>query len=271
MTPILKPAKRIERIHGRGLLLSILEKALILTRIRVFDDWRFVVETEDWSSYWKPLYDLNHSETKENLNELHSAWCNYIHSGFRTALRKEFCFRYFTLLDSVLSNFLKTGARDSWFDALQTTVGFECFGITSPSNLEVLGGGICTLRNPCYLLAKLKMSDALDDPKFLPTITVASTGKPELFYHYRQYTLSIDSPMSLMFYPAASEAKRSASFRLINSLAGGVSYSIDPRTRERAQRLYQCAIRPIMEANGLHPYEWTARVRRIWRGRSLFR
>lgn len=43
--------------------------------------------------------------------------------------------------------------------------------------------------------------------------------------------------------------KRVASFRLLNSLVGGVSYGIDPRTRERAQRLYHGIIRPIIEAN----------------------
>ncbi|HEY87765.1 MAG TPA: hypothetical protein G4O06_07065 [Dehalococcoidia bacterium] len=34
------------------------------------------------------------------------------------------------------------------------------------------------------------MPDVLDDPQFLPIITVAGTEKPELFYHLRQYTLS---------------------------------------------------------------------------------
>lgn len=62
---------------------------------------------------------------------------------------------------------------------------------------------------------------------------------------------------SLLFYPAVSEEKRSASFRLINSLAGGVSYGIDPRTRERAQRLYKKIIRPILEINQLvDPRPW---------------
>jgi hypothetical protein len=93
------------------------------------------------------------------------------------------------------------------------------------------------------------MPDVLDDPQFLPVITVVGTKKPELFYHYRQYTLSPDSPISLMFYLVVSEEKRSASFRLINSLAGGVSYGIDPRARERAQRLNHGIIRPIMQAN----------------------
>ena len=135
---------------------------------------------------------------------------------------------------------------------MPTALGFECFGVTSSIfDSEVLGAGTCTMRNPCYLLAKLKMPDVLDDPQFLPIITVTGAKKPELFYHYRQYTLSLDLPASLMLYPAVSEDKRSASFRIINSLAGGVSYRVDPRTRERARRLYQKIIRPILETDNL--------------------
>ncbi|MBI4287577.1 MAG: hypothetical protein HY671_03990 [Chloroflexi bacterium] len=44
-----------------------------------------------------------------------------------------------------------------------------------------------------------------------------------------------------------------ASFRLINALVGGMSHGIDPRTHQRAERLYQGIIRPILEAN--KPYE----------------
>jgi hypothetical protein len=83
-------------------------------------------------------------------------------------------------------------------------------------------------------------------------ITVADSNRPELFYHYRQYTLSPDSPISLLLYPAVSIEKRAASFRLLNSLVGGVSYGIDPRTHERAYRLYHGIIHPIIETiNGI--------------------
>ena len=68
-----------------------------------------------------------------------------------------------------------------WLNALRTALGFECFGITSlASDLEVLGAGICTIRNPCYLLVKLKKPDVLDDPQFLPIITIVGAKKTEL-------------------------------------------------------------------------------------------
>jgi len=252
MTTVLAPAESLVRVHGRGSLFSILEKETILTRIKVLDDGRFTAETKDWDSYWQPLHELNHRELEDGLGALHFAWRDYLRSEFSPLLWQEFCFRYFSLLDVLLSIYSESDATQSWIRALHTALGFECFGIaSSTSDSEVLGAGTCTIRNPCYLLAKLKMPDALDDPQFLPIITVAGTKKPELFYHYRQYTLSVDSPASLMFYPAVSEDNRSASFRLINSLAGGVSYGVDPRTSERAKRLYQKTVRPILETNQL--------------------
>jgi hypothetical protein len=250
MTTALAPSESLLRVHGRGLLLSILEKETILTRIRVLENGRFIAETKDWDSYWQPLHELNRRELEDSLGSLHFAWRDHILSRFNSFLRQEFCFRLFYLLDVLLSIYSKSDAPQSSLNALRTALGFECFGIAaSTSDSEVLGAGTCTLRNPCYLLAKLKMPDVLDDPQFLTVITVANSDKPELFYHYRQYTVSPDSAISLLFYPAASMEKRAASFRLLNSLVGGVSYGIDPRTRERAQRLYHGIIHPIIEAN----------------------
>ena len=194
MTTVLTPAESLQRVRGQGLLLSILEKETILTGIKVFDGGRLTMETEDWSSYWQPLYKLGHGEIEEGINALHSAWCDYLRSGFSSLLRQAFCFRYFSLLDVLLSNSRRAIVPHSWVQALQTALGFECFRIASAiADGEILGAGTCTIRNPCYLLAKLRMPDVLDDPQFLPVITVVGTEKPELFYHYRQYTLSPDS------------------------------------------------------------------------------
>jgi len=249
MVTVLAPAESLQKVHGRGLLLSVLEKESILTKIKVFEDGRFSIETDDWNSYWQPVYQLGQLEVEDSLEALYFAWREYLRSGFSALLRQEFCFRYFSLLGIVLSAGKESRANQSWIRALQVMLGFECFGIISATaDSEVLGTGICTLRNPCYLLAKLKMPDVLDDPQFLPIITVAGTEKPELFYHYRQYTLSPDSPMALLFHPAVSAEKRSASFKLLNSLVGGISYRIDPRTRERAQRLCRGIFCPMMQA-----------------------
>ena len=71
-------AHRKPRVHGRGLLLSILEKETILTRIKVLDDGRLTTETKDWDSYWQPLHELNHRELEDGLGALHLAWRYYL-------------------------------------------------------------------------------------------------------------------------------------------------------------------------------------------------
>lgn len=250
MTRITGPAARLTRARGRGSLLSILEKETLLSKIKVFPDGGFVAQTMDWDSYWKPLLELDCGEMESSLNALYSAWRDHLRSGFSSLVRRNFCLRYFSLLDVFLSDCRQTIMPQQATDALQALLGFECFGISlSTSEAEVLGAGTCTLRNPCYLLARLKMPDVPDDPQFLPIITVAGTERAELFYHYRQYTLSFNSPLSLLFYLAISEVNRSASFRLINSLIGSISYAIDPRTHERARRLCVGIIHPIIQSS----------------------
>lgn len=233
------------RTHGRGLLLSCLEKELILTRIKVISNERFLIEAVEWDSYWTPLCQLGLNEIENQLDKLHSAWGNYIHSSFSPSLQRSFCYCYFVLLDTLVSSLQK--ADHLGINALQVILGFECFGITNSSTEEVLGAATCSLRNPCYLLAKLKMPTALDDAQFLPVITVSGTVKPELFTHYRQYTISHDSSITVFLYPIGAEEKRSLSFELLNTVAGILRYGSDPWTNERANLIYKGVIKHIIQ------------------------
>jgi hypothetical protein len=97
-------------------------------------------------------------------------------------------------------------------------------------------------------LAKLKRPDALDDTQFLPLVAVGDDESTGLFYHYRQYRLGKDSPLSLLLYLAASPALRSASFNFVDSLAGGVGSDGDPRIEQRARRLSERVLKPIIRA-----------------------
>ncbi len=240
--------RSLQRVYGRGLLLSILEKDSILIKIRVFNDGRFSAETVDWNVYWQSVNKLGHKKIEASLSALHSAWRCHIRSGFSITYRQQFCHRYFSLLDTLLS-LRNELAGQAWLNALQSALGFECFGIVlATADDKTLAAGTCNLRNPCYLLSKLKMPDVLDDPQYLPVITVSDIEKPESFFYYRQYQLSHDSPISLLLYPAVLREKRAASFKLINCLACGLSNGIDPRTQERAGRLYQNVIHPILSS-----------------------
>ena len=236
------------RLRGRGRLLALLEEPVLLTGLNVAPDGRFVPETQDWESFWAPARELANAQIDHVLERLHAAWQDYIRSRFDRSLQREYCFRYFSLLDLVLATLAGKRNSRSWKRALRAVVGFECLGIKIPAlGAGNLAAGTTTLRNPCYLLAKLRWPDALDDTQFLPLVS-PPYGKPvSLYYHYRQYRLSTDSPMSLLLYVAASPTHRLTSFALVESLARGVSSGGDPRIGQRARRLWEKVLRPIVQ------------------------
>lgn len=237
------------RLRGRGRLLALFEAPSLFTRLDIAADGRFVPETCDWATFWAPVYQLADRQIDGALDALHAAWQDYVRSRFDPLLQREYCFRYFSLLELLLSALDGFRASTSWRQAIRIAVGFECFGLGSPSlGKQTLAAGTTTLRNPCYLLSKLKWPDALDDTQFLPLIAAGSDGSAGLFYHYRQYRLARDSPLSLLLYLAASPALRSASFSLVDSLTAEVVSSREPRIAERARRLWDRVLKPIIRA-----------------------
>jgi len=236
---------KLARDRARGLLLSTFEKATILTKVNMISDDRFTIETKDWDSYWQSIYELDNNKLVISLEALHTAWIDYLHSSTDKEKKRGYCYRYFSFLNSVLTHRFSY-EEEVWRRALQTTLGFECFGITSfSSGSEVLLAGTSTMRNPCYLLAKLKYPDAMDDSRLLPLITV-NEESPGLFYHYRQYSLSIDSENSLLLYPIVEQEQRSRSIQLLNQVASALKYSADPWTKERGELLFKKIIEQII-------------------------
>jgi hypothetical protein len=243
------PRRSLLRLRGRGRLLALLEAPVLLTRLDIAPGGRLVPETQDWETFWAPVHGLASQQIDGTLNALHAVWQDYIRSGFDRSLQREYCFRYFILLDLMLSTHKQAQHSSSWEHALRTVVGFECFGLRAPAlGTQVLAAGTATLRNPCYLLAKLKLPDALDNTQFLPLIAVGDNASKRLFYHYRQYRLAKDSAMSLLLYLAASPAHRSASFSLVDSLVERISPGGDPRIEQRARRLWERVLKPIIWA-----------------------
>jgi hypothetical protein len=251
-----KGHRSLLRLRGRGRLLALLERPVILTGLNVAPDGHFVPETQDWDSFWAPACELANPQIDHALERLHAAWQDYIRSRFDRSLQREYCFWYFSLLD--LMQAMSVGRRDSlsWKRALRAVVGFECFGLRAPAiDAEDLAAGTTTLRNPCYLLAKLRCPDALDDTQFLPLVSPPERESARLYYHYRQYRLSKGSPMSLLLYVAASPTHRLTSFRLVESLARGVRSGGDPRVGQRAQRLWEKVLKPIIQTSHADPSE----------------
>jgi hypothetical protein len=232
----------------RSRLLSAFEVPSLITRLDATWGASFAPQTRSWADYWRPVHWLGSPKIDRALGQLGAAWQKYIASSFDPSPAREYCFRYFSLLDAVVSSWDELSSSPLWQRALQAALGFETFTISGGSlGPEDGAAGTTTLRNPCYLLAKLKWPDAPDDTRLHPLI-VAGDGKAgNLFFRYRRYRLSEDAPMSLLVYPAEDPARRPRSFRLVAALASALGSVGDPFAESRADRLWANVLRPILQ------------------------
>ncbi len=219
--------------------------------VEILIDWyghpTFVKQS--WHRYWErvaPLLSPIGLNTLENLRKTRS---QYILERFNRKAMISYCFNYFSLLEEVLNTLKNTCDAKSTLVLLNRIIGFENFTIRWANKSNGLACGTSTIRNPCYLLAKIKESQACDDTKFLALITgpdITKSNESHYFYHYRQYKIDDEFGIALLLYPAVALSQRANSFTLIESLAPGFSNSSDPRYKKRSQILANSAISPFL-------------------------
>jgi hypothetical protein len=226
---------------------AVLAQPTLLTSVEASTDGRFVPKTQDWTPYWRPLYRLGNQDASRALAGLAEIWCKYVSAGFDPSLSQEYCFRYFSLLDSVLS--LASTRSPTWQSALRLVLGFECFGIKERlCGRHVVAAGTASERNPCYLLAKLRWPNKPDDIRLLPLISNAHEPQ-QPFMRYRRLPVSRDPAMSILTYLPRHPASRPGALKLLNTLASNFGASNDPFVEQRAERIWRYAFQPIMQAN----------------------
>jgi hypothetical protein len=93
---------RLSRILARGRLLAALEREALVTHVGVDGD-RLKIHVQDWGAYWRPLVSVTDAESSRALEQLHQAWKQYIGSRFDRSPQREYCYRYFLLLERVLA------------------------------------------------------------------------------------------------------------------------------------------------------------------------
>jgi len=204
---------------------------------------------QDWENYWMPVTQQLSSKVLQILDNFRNAYQQYIMSEFSYETTIKYCFHYFCLLEEVVSTLKNICGKMAKLTLLSKVLGFENFTIRWADGSSGLACGTSTIRNPCYLLAKIKQPQAYDDPKFLAIITephISGPGEAHLFYHYRQYKVDDEFGISLLLYPAVALSERANSFALIESLILGFSDKSDPRSKQRSQVLADLAISPFL-------------------------
>ncbi len=236
-----------ERVYARGALLAVTERQDLLTNIVLGKQGTLTCQTQEWSTYWQSVDELKVRDVSAALSNLRFVWHKYIKSGFMQEMQREYCFRYHVLLDSVI-NLQRKAPGPSSRKALQKCLAFECFGIhLAEEPYELLTAATTSLRNPNYLLAKVKYPNALDDVRYLPLVTMESGNDMSLFYHYRQHRLSLDSQASLLLYLPVEMDVRAMGFYCMSQLENLLGEGKDARVNERAQRLVGKVMVPFLE------------------------
>jgi hypothetical protein len=240
-------ATKLERSRCRGKLLAALESEEIITSIIFGENGQFLLHTTNWDDYWKDIQESSR-DASELIDNLHASWSRYIRSGFDSRFRREYCYRYSLLLDVLFVECKSNTHSELKRSNLNQALAFECFGIKGPEPpSSILAGGTSTLRNPNYLLSKLIRPKAVDDPQYLPLITVPGKGSSALFYYYRQHKLSVDTELSVLLFLSTSTRERPQSFHILNMLESLLGEGIDPRADERAARIAKGIIQPYLK------------------------
>lgn len=109
--------------------------------------------------------------------------------------------------------------------------------------------GTSTQRNPCYLLTKLRSPGNPVDTRLLPVIPLGNNAGLRLYYHYRQYALPDEAAGSVLAFLDTDLSLRESSFRAINAFAGCITFDTEPWLPERAGRVTERVVRPLVESD----------------------
>jgi len=129
--------------------------------------------------------------------------------------------------------------------AIGAAATFESFSVRDMAQ-RGLAAATTTLRNPVYLLARLKWPTVPHTTRFLPLIAVRDAA-PSTFGHYRRYPVSEDGELSLLVYPTNQAGGDRASMSVISGLANRLGSSSDPFVVERSERLSSHILQPLLE------------------------
>jgi len=228
-------------------LARILRSEDFLDCIKVNIDGRLRAISISWNEYWAPVHKQLSPAASKCLSVLRATRRVYIDSDFSLRLARPYCHAYFSLLQSVLDGSMSQPVDKRLLHAI---LGFECAAIRWPDQSSASAAVTSNVRNPVYLLSKLREPRAYDDPKFLPQITVWNSSqttdeKAPLFFHYRQIKIDKNGGVCLLIYPTVQTNNRPDSFACIQNLVSGLTHKKDPRSRRRSELITNGSIGPF--------------------------
>lgn len=187
------------------LLRAALHRPDIVGTVNIGASGACSLTTIDWWEYWRPLQTLRHQPLLSKCASLRQSWELYIRSGFSQGATR-YCHDFWSLLDDLVAIKTREPSRIVR-DAITAAIGFECFALVDSARHDV-AAATSTLRNPVYLLARLRWPSVPHTTRFLPVIALRDCPT-RTFGHYRRYPLEPGGEMSLLVYPATKPEETS--------------------------------------------------------------
>ncbi|MGA2030922.1 MAG: hypothetical protein ABSG68_01590, partial [Thermoguttaceae bacterium] len=215
---------RLQRRNQR-VVAKALGKPLLVTSLDVSSSRLIDVQTATWEEYWDGCDCV-----AEEIRRLRGAWSALIEGGYPVGQRTPFVQAYFALLRRCLDGHSR---GDVDLPVLTKVVGFETFRVSCHQGQ--LAAGIFNIRNPAYLLSRVALPKAPEDPKFLPLVCPPDSLAEDsrLFCHYRRIGILGGRRAQLFVYPPVDARDRSSSYRLIAELFASLTPKNDPWVQER--------------------------------------
>ena len=233
----------LRQAANRSLFAEVLSGGQLVREVVVDASGYLKVEAVNWNEYWSGSLAKAPDKVRSQLEFLRVARQTYCQSGYDFRLAISYSFRYFDLLRVALAE--KLDQR-----LLAALASFEVFPIRRFHSSGAEAAGVITARHPAYLLAKLRKPNAPDDPKYLPLVCLQSSNTPHLpgslYYHYRQLKFDARHNASVLVYPAVDIERRRDSFGCLDVFFSILRSKPDPRGRQRAAAIADCAVGPFL-------------------------
>ncbi|MDO4588180.1 MAG: hypothetical protein Q4C95_12965 [Planctomycetia bacterium] len=228
------------------ILSSFFETPEIISKIICFKD-RLRVVTVSLEDLWPAKL-----RGDEVLDEFASCYFiareRYFSSHFNPKLSEDYVYRYFVLLEHILNKLQRNSEYSRLLEHLLT---MDVCGVYHNDSIKPDFAAVFSLRNPVYLLSRLRYPNLEDSAKFLPLVALPK-DKDDLenryFYHYRQFTspLKNNDDMKIFSYIPLEQENREMAFRLFFDFSSLLSYKKDPRIEARARKLSQYVFIPVL-------------------------
>lgn len=193
-----------------------------------------------WEDYWGHAA----SSVTLALERLHRVWRAVVSGNADAPTAESYARLYQELLHQARE--LAATQMPHGIEFLRLVVAFEAFELVSGNTAARHCAATFSSRHPLLAAESLCRVPGGRPLRSLPLIALRTPRGATLFSYYRQHSLPVHVPTSLLLYLPAANESRPRAYETLRSFAPILSDGSDPFARERARRIWGGVIEPAL-------------------------